>query len=187
MSSPIIAASALGLTRNETGHRFPHAEDAGALEELREEIVETLKGGQWDRQWEVLELEALTTVETELLVERGLMTPTFAEGTGEGRGFAVYGGGEASLEINGTDHLRLLAFRNGGQLRMLWSLLNGLDDRLETVLSYAFDPRWGYLTASPSRAASTCRRGSRPSSARSRSTTSSVRTSSPRTRSARCR
>ena len=82
------------------------------------------------------------------------MTPAFAEGTGEGRGFAVYGEGQASLEINGVDHLRVLGFRDGDQLDALWSLLNLLDDQLETVLSYAFDPRWGYLSARPRQAGS---------------------------------
>ena len=154
MSSPVITASAMGLTRNEAGRRFPHAEDADALEELRAAVVENLVGGAWDRQWRVYDLGALSDVETEHFVESGLMTPTFAGGAGEGRGFAVYGDGEASLEINGTDHLRLLGFRNGGRLEMLWSILNRLDDRLETVISYAFDPRWGYLAASPRQAGS---------------------------------
>jgi len=145
----VLTASALGLARNESGRRFPHAEDAAALEALRTEVVETLTGDRWDRPWRVYELERMSSVEVEYLVERGLMTPAFAAASGAGRGFAVYGEGEASLEINGDDHLRLLGFRSGGQLSSLWSLLSRLDDRLEMVFSYAFDPRWGYLTARP--------------------------------------
>ena len=154
MNSPVITASALGLTRNESGRRFPHSEDAGALEAVRAEILEILTGGTWEQAWRVYDLDGMTTVEIDHLVERGLMTPTFADTAGAGRGFAVYGEGEASLEINGDDHLRLLAFRPGGQLAYLWSLLNRLDDRLEMVVSYAFDPRWGYLTARPKQAGS---------------------------------
>ncbi len=82
------------------------------------------------------------------------MTPGFADHSGPARSFAVYGEEEASLEINGDDHFRLLGFRSGGQLSGLWSLLSRLDDRLETVFSYAFDPRWGYLTARPRQAGS---------------------------------
>jgi protein arginine kinase len=154
MRTPVLTASAIGLARNESGHRFPHAEDAGALEDLRAGVIELLRGGEWDREWQIYDLEAMSMVETDHLVERGLMTPAFADGSGDGRGFAVYGKSEASLEINGDDHLRLLGFRNGGQLASLWSLLNRLDDRLETVFSYAFDPRWGYLTARPLQAGS---------------------------------
>jgi protein arginine kinase len=149
-----VTASALGLSRNETSRRFPHAEDGAVLEDLRTEIIDVLKGGQWEDRWEVHDLETMTSVEVDHVVERGLMTPGFADGTGEGRGFAVYGDGQASLEINGVDHLRVLGFRDGDQLSSLWSLLNLVDDRLETVLSYAFDPRWGYLSARPRQAGS---------------------------------
>ena len=154
MKRAAITATGVGLTRNESGRRFPHTEDPAVLEDLRCEVVDLLTADEWERKWKVFELEALTEVETEHLVERGLMTPAFAEGTGEGRGFAVFGEGQASLEINGVDHLRVLGFRDGDQLGSLWSLLNAVDDQLETVLSYAFEPRWGYLSTRPREAGS---------------------------------
>jgi protein arginine kinase len=154
MKRPVLTATALGLSRNEAGRRFTHAEDPAVLEDLRSQVVDVLTGGKWERPWRVYEFEALTDVEIEHLVERGLMTPGFAEGAGEGRGFAVYGEGQASVEINGVDHVRVLGFRDGDQLSSLWSLLNVVDDQLETVLSYAFDPRWGYLSARPRQAGS---------------------------------
>ena len=112
-------------------------------------MLGTLKGDHWERPWRVYDLDGLSAVEITHLVERGLMTPAFAEEAGEGRGFAVYGNNQASLEINGVDHFNLIGFREGDQLEALWSLLSVLDDRLEAVVSYAFDPRWGYLTAYP--------------------------------------
>jgi protein arginine kinase len=154
IASPVITASALGLTRNESGRRFPHAEDASALVALRAEILELLVGPGWEKPWYVYDLDEMTGVEIEHMVERGLMTPTFSEVSRAGRGFAVYGDGDASLEVNGDDHLRILGFRDGGQLAILWALLNHIDDRLETAISYAFDPRWGYLTARPRQAGS---------------------------------
>jgi protein arginine kinase len=151
---PAVTATALAISRNESTRRFPHAEDPAILEDLRSEIMDVLTAGRWDRPWRVYELGALTDVEIEHLVERGLMTPGFSEAAGEGRGFAVYGEGQASVEINGLDHVRVLGFRDGDQLGELWSLLNAVDDQLETVLSYAFDPRWGYLSARPRQAGS---------------------------------
>ena len=157
MSAPALAASALGLSRNEASRRFSHAETVEALEELRQELVGALTGPDWERPWRVYDLEDLSSVETVYLVEQGLMTPTFADGSGEGRGFAVYGQGQASLEINGVDHIRLLGFRAGDYLGDLWSLLAKLDDRLEMDLTYAFDAHWGYLTSRPSHAGSAMR------------------------------
>ncbi len=152
-----LTASGLGLTRNQAGRRFPHTEDAEALEELRAEVLDALGSGQGGPDharagWRTIELQETSPVEIAHLVERGLMTPQFAEISGPGRGFAVYGEGQASLEINGEDHLRLLGFRVGDELSALWSLLSELDDRLEAVAPYAFDSQWGYLTSHPEQA-----------------------------------
>ena len=113
MKRSTATATALGLIRNESGSRFPHAEDPAVLEDLRAEVFDVLASGQWEHGWQVHDLESATDVELEHFVERGLMTPGFAEGTGEGRGFAVYGEGQASIEVNGVDHLRVLGFRAG--------------------------------------------------------------------------
>ncbi len=152
MTAETLTASALSLSRNESTRRFPHVEETGALEELRSEALGALKAEHWEHPWRSYDLDAMSPVEVTHLVEQGLMTPPFAEETGEGRGFAVYGDGQASLEINGVDHFNLIGFREGNGLESLWSLLSVLDDRLESVVSYAFDPRWGYLTTFPARA-----------------------------------
>jgi protein arginine kinase len=152
MSSRVVTASAMSLSRNDAGRRFCHVEESASLEELRSEVLGTLKGDQWDRPWRVYDLDALSPAEITHFVERGLMTPAFSQEAGEARGFAVYGNNQASLEINGVDHFNLIGFREGEQLESLWSLLSVLDDRLESVVSYALDPRWGYLTAYPAKA-----------------------------------
>jgi protein arginine kinase len=152
MKSQTLAASAMSLSRNDASRRFCHVEDSASLEELRSEVLGTLKGDHWERPWRVYDLDTMSPAEITNLVERGLMTPAFSEEAGEGRGFAVYGNNQASLEINGVDHFNLIGFREGEQLEPLWSLLSVLDDRLESAVSYAFDPRWGYLTAYPAKA-----------------------------------
>lgn len=146
-----LLGSGLALVRNEHRAKFPHAEDPAALEELRDEVTEVLTGSLWDDRWRVLDPEDMSVVEAEYLVERGLMTPSFADRTGPGRSLAIYGQEMASLEINGEDHFRLLAFRRGEGLAPLWTLLSQLDDRLEMTFTYAFDPKFGYLTARPLR------------------------------------
>lgn len=152
MNATALKASGLGLTRNEVGTRFPHAEDATALDDLQQRLQGALKTADWDEPWHVHDLGDMSPVDFTYLVEKGLMTPGFADTEGEGRGFAVYGDELASLEIGGVDHIRLLGFRPGDELAYLWSLLGMLDDRLESAVSYAFDPCWGYLTSVPNEA-----------------------------------
>lgn len=147
-----MTASAMVLARNDADRRFPHAEEPAALEELKCQVTGTLKAEGWEHPWRSYDLEIMSSLDAALMVERGLMTPAFSEASGVGRGFAVYGDGLASLEINGVDHFHLIGFRRGDGLEGLWSLLSLLDDRLEKVVSYAFDPGWGYLSAHPAKA-----------------------------------
>lgn len=154
MDAPLLKASGLGLSRNEAGTRFAHVEDVTALQDLEERVEATLRHNEWDEPWTIYDLSEVSPVDLTYMVEQGLMTPGFADSIGEGRGFAVYGEGVASLEIGGVDHLRLLAFRLGDELSPLWSLLSRLDDGLESAVAYAFDPCWGYLTAHPGEAGS---------------------------------
>lgn len=150
-----LTASGIGLSRNESGTRFSHSEDPVALEELRHRIESCLVEPGWDEPWAVHDLQTMPRVEITRFVERGLMTPEFAEAAaGAGRGFAVYGDELASIEVGGADHIRLLAYRTGDELPFLYSLLSLLDDRLESDFVYAFDPFWGYLTSRPEQAGS---------------------------------
>lgn len=152
MTATLLKASGLGLTRNESSTRFPHAEEASALEDLQSRIETALKAPDWGETWTVYEFGDLSEAEVAFFVEEGLMTPAFADTEAEGKGFAVYGEGKASVEIGGVDHIRLLGFRTGDELQVLWSLLSRLDDQLEGTISYAFDPCWGYLTSRPEQA-----------------------------------
>ncbi|MFK7766235.1 MAG: ATP--guanido phosphotransferase [Mariniblastus sp.] len=56
---------------------------------------------------------------------------------------------EVSLSINEEDHLRLTITRNDLDLHAAWDQLSSLDDKIEQQLNYAYNERWGYLTACP--------------------------------------
>jgi len=66
-----------------------------------------------------------------------------------GRTLLVFGSGEASVEVNGSAHVRILGSRAGEKLPELWALVDSIDDYLEAELTYAFDEARGYLTANP--------------------------------------
>jgi protein arginine kinase len=51
--------------------------------------------------------------------------------------------------VNAEDHLRIQVMHSGLSLPEVWEAINGLDDRLEERLAYAFSPQLGYLTACP--------------------------------------
>lgn len=58
-------------------------------------------------------------------------------------------GSSSRLFLNLEDHLRLQITQAGMDLKSAWSMADQLDDLIEQRLSFAFSPRWGYLTACP--------------------------------------
>jgi protein arginine kinase len=145
----LILATGLGLSRNHATKPFPHVADEAVLEELLVSVTGTLVDTSAPGEWVVSPLDGLSPAMRAYLVERGLMTQGFARRSGSGRALATFRAGEASLEINGVDHLHLLGSRRGEHLGELWVLLDSLDDRLELAVPYAFDLQRGYLTAQP--------------------------------------
>jgi protein arginine kinase len=148
----LILGTSIGLARNDAVVPFPHAAGDDDLEDMFANVEAMLGRLSAPGEWQVSRLDDLRESTRRYLVERGLMTPSFSRGGGSGRGIAVYQGTKASLEINGTSHLRILGARVGDELAELWSTVNSLDDTFERELTYAFDERWGYLTARPNEA-----------------------------------
>ena len=105
------------------------------------------------------ELQGTGTFERSLLAERQLISRQHAKGkagcvsgggTDEPRGVAVGVPAERlSVMVNEEDHLRIQVMCAGLALREAWEQLDEADDRIEAGLSYAFSPRFGYLTACP--------------------------------------
>ncbi|MDP4146242.1 MAG: protein arginine kinase [Bacillota bacterium] len=54
-----------------------------------------------------------------------------------------------SIMINEEDHVRLQCINAGFNLDETYSIANNIDDVLESNLEFAFDERFGYLTACP--------------------------------------
>ncbi len=152
MNDDLIVASGITLTRNEAVLPFPHAADVPTLEKLRDRVTEALQRASGEGEWQVYALDDLPDAQRAYLTEQGLMTPGFNLTRGAGRALAVYQEDQASVEINGQDHIRILGWRNGECLSELWATLDGIDDMVEREVTYAFDEHWGYLTAQPKEA-----------------------------------
>ncbi len=56
---------------------------------------------------------------------------------------------DTNVVVNEEDHLLLQVMAAGFDLDSVWHHISHADDLLEEHLSYAFSPKWGYLTACP--------------------------------------
>ena len=148
--SDVVISSRVRLARNVAGYSFISRASLSERSELCERLKGTVKTAlaECDGQDEYYDLEALTPLDRQVLVERHLISREHAEAEGP-RGAAVADGETISVMINEEDHLRMQSLRGGFEVDAAWQAINRLDDAIETQVAYAFDPAYGYLTACP--------------------------------------
>lgn len=98
-----------------------------------------------------VQINELNQVDRQVLVEKHLISPEFAEGDRQ-RAVIVSKDERISIMVNEEDHLRLQCIFPGMQITEAWKLCNEIDKQLEKTLDFAFDKGFGYLTCCPTNA-----------------------------------
>jgi protein arginine kinase len=146
--SDIVISSRIRLARNLAD--FPFIRQCN--ESDRSEIEKTLKETIFSiKEWKnlaYLDVNTLTKVDRQFLVERQLISREHAEADGA-RSVAIDCQEKFSLMINEEDHLRIQVMHSGLALDTAWQRINEIDDMIEEKVTFAFHPRLGYLTACP--------------------------------------
>jgi protein arginine kinase len=144
----IVISSRIRLARNLAGHKFLNRcktnEKADILKKLRD-VLMSLKLG--DKIF-YISVDKAPVLNRHFLVERHLISRHHAFGKGP-RGAVIAQREFFTAMINEEDHLRIQVLRGGLQLSKCAEQINHIDDMIEQKVSYAFSPRYGYLTACP--------------------------------------
>lgn len=146
--SDIVVTSRVRLARNVTGVAFPgwakKPDRSQLLDDLRPRIEQLPEMQEAFSE----ELKDLNAIQKQVLVERHLISREHAaKSTGSA---AVMNSAQTlSIMINEEDHLRMQAILPGLQLGEAHKLIDHVDSELDTEIRYAYDQRWGYMTACP--------------------------------------
>jgi protein arginine kinase len=146
--SEIVISSRIRLARNVVGSPFLSRASRPQRVALETRIRETILGAQLAPKTMYVNLEDAPDIDRQLLVERHLISKPHATAEGA-RGVAVTENEQVAIMVNEEDHLRIQVLRSGLQLEEAWEEINAIDDKLEQKLDFAFNPRFGYLTACP--------------------------------------
>jgi protein arginine kinase len=146
--SDIVVSCRIRLARNLAGRRFLTRAADGELADIESDVGAYLREREGRFGAHYFVMSALSEVERNVLVERHLISREHT--TGEpGRAVAVSDDERLAVMINEEDHLRIQVLRSGLRLAEAWAEINSLDNKLSERFEYAFNPKWGYLTACP--------------------------------------
>lgn len=146
--SSVVISSRIRLARNIAGYPFLSKADEADRRQIFRLLNECIADTHLGKDVLFVDIEAAEEIDRQVLVERHLISRQHAEGEGT-RGVAISAGEQRALMVNEEDHLRIQVLRSGLQLDALFEEVNQIDDVLQEQVEYAFDKRFGYLTACP--------------------------------------
>ncbi len=144
--SDIVMCSRIRLARNLADFPFTNRASRGEKAEIEGNVRQAIDRGAIDLSY--FEVNGMTTLDRQFLVERQLISRELAAGEGP-RGVAIGHLENQAVMINEEDHLRIQVMLSGLSLHDVWEHINKLDDQMEDQLAYAYSPQLGYLTACP--------------------------------------
>ena len=141
-----VISTRIRLARNLRNYPFPHTlKDKKQSREIAELLQLPLE--QID-DFRLFYLDQTDEDELEMLKENYLISPALIHNRDIS---AVYINKDenVSIMVNEEDHIREQYFIKGFHLLKGYEYLNGIDDVIGDCVQFAYDERWGYLTACP--------------------------------------
>lgn len=144
----IVMSSRIRLARNLAGYRFVSHCSSQEKAEIMDKLKTVLMSIDLGDKVFFVGVDQSSNLQRSVLVERHLISRHHAMGKGP-RGAVIAQGEFFTGMINEEDHLRMQVLKPGCQLGACAEQINRIDDLIEDKLEYAFNQRFGYLTACP--------------------------------------
>ena len=145
--SDVVISSRVRLARNLDKIPFKtraSKEDMQKVLNKIEEITPSLGYGL-----KFLKLKDIDDITKLTLIEKHVISPDFAIDKEEIGAILINEEENICIMINEEDHLRLQIFSSGMDLENLKNLIVEIDEKIDSLLDYAFSEQYGYLTACP--------------------------------------
>ena len=145
--SDVVFSTRIRLARNIRGFSFVNRytkNDALKIIEIIENIVPSLGYGL-----KLLRLKDIDDITKLSLVEKHLISPEFAYNKSETGAIVINDEENICIMINEEDHIRLQVTSAGLELENLLNLAIEIDKKLEQLIPYAYNDKYGFLTSCP--------------------------------------
>lgn len=144
LDSDIVLSTRIRLARNIKGIPYPGkmtAEDAKKVISLVEAALEEM-----NYTFTKYDLEKLSGIEKEKLVEERYISPNFAKSNLPSCAY-ISDDNNVSIMVNEEDHIRIQCIYAGFEVEKAYDLISKIDAYLSEKLDYAVHEKYGHLTS----------------------------------------
>ena len=145
--SDVVVSSRIRLARNIIEYPFETRCSKKENEEIVNKIKEVLPSIGYGLK--ILNLKDMDDITKMSLVEKRLISPDFVMNKNDIGAIAINEEENICIMINEEDHLRLQVFAPGFEIEELLKLMVEIDTKFGKALNYAYNDKYGYLTACP--------------------------------------
>jgi protein arginine kinase len=147
--SDIVISSRIRIARNLSDFPFIRKASDTDKKQIESAVEQAVKSvTQWKGHVSYVNVNDLTDLDRQFLIERQLISRELAECNGV-RSVAIDHDEKFSVMVNEEDHIRIQVMQSGLDLFEAWKQIDWIDDCIEEHVQYAFHKSLGYLTACP--------------------------------------
>lgn len=145
----IIVSTRIRIARNLKKYNFPDSICAEDVKNINEEVKNAIfnSNSVIAGNFEFFEISKMSPIERNALTEQHFISPALMNS--KIGSVLIDHERTTSIMINEEDHIRLQVILAGLKLKEAWDIADKVDDLIEENAEYAFDEKFGYLTACP--------------------------------------
>ena len=144
--SDVAISTRIRLARNLAGFKF-NLKTEDEIQKLEKKITDNLYAiGYGLKFFKLKDMDDITKMS---LVEKNIISPEFVLNKNEIGSILINDEENICIMINEEDHIRLQVFMSGLDLENTLNLAIEIDQKLENILGYATNKKYGYLTTYP--------------------------------------
>ena len=143
--SDVVISSRVRLARNLADFPFKDKAKQEDLEQILKKIKEIVPSIGYGLKY--IELRNIDNITKLTLIENHLISPEFA--TNKNGAILINDEENICIMINEEDHIRIQVFSSGQELEELLNLAIEIDEKIDGLVTYATNEKYGYLTSCP--------------------------------------
>jgi len=145
--SEVVISTRIRLARNLANFPFIEKCNKNQLKQIQETIKQITPSIGYGLKY--MELEDMDDITKMSLVEKHIVSPNFALNKEQIGAILINNEENIAIMVNEEDHLRIQVFGSGLELENLINIAIEIDEKLQSLLKYAYNKQYGFLTQCP--------------------------------------